>query len=156
MPRCYAKTDRRFAPCVSEVMRTLIGLALLFAVSPAAADPKVDGSDVQIIIGGNFAVDHIGPKAYTEIKNRALARPKVYLDIIDRFALASTPASLSSTYIPHAIGWIGANAKPEAKVLASRLLPLYRRARATATPASDAYRNQRLDERIAELVSLAK
>lgn len=132
-------------------MRSLLVLTLL--ATPAAAEPK---SDVGLIIGGNFAVDHIGPTAHDEIQKRALASPKVYLGILERIALGSTPESLSSTYIPYAIGWIGANAKPEAKTLATRLVPVYRKARATPQPKASPYRNERLDERIANLVRLSR
>jgi hypothetical protein len=122
----------------------------------ASADPKSDEQDVRTIIGGHFAVDHIGPTEYNAIKQRALARPTVYLGIIERIASTAVPQSLSSLYIPHAIEWIGVNHKAEVKALAAKLLPIYRKARATKDPKADSYRDQRLDQRITELDRLAE
>lgn len=135
-------------------MRTL--LILTFLATPAAADPTIVDSDVSLIINGHFAVDHIGPKLHGEITKRALAEPREYLLGIERAALRITPQYLSSAFIPDAISWIGATVKPEAKAVATRLLPVFKRVRATPAPASDPYRDARLDQRIADLVALSR
>jgi hypothetical protein len=106
------------------------------------------------MIGGHFAVDHIGPTAYTGIRQRAMARPKDYLAIVERLALASNAQQLSSSYVPFVIDLLEPSAKTEATALAKKLLPVYQRA--AQQGGGDPYRGQRLADRIRELERLAK
>jgi len=43
--------------------------------------------DIQIIVGGNFSPDHLGPEQYQLIIDRVLARPDIYLDEFTRMYL---------------------------------------------------------------------
>jgi hypothetical protein len=136
--------------------RVFVALCFLLVASPTFADPKADEADVQLMIGGHFAVDHIGPTAHAAILSRAKARPKPYLAVIERVALASSTAWLSSSYIPYAIELLKPDAKLEATALAKKLLPIYKRAALAPSPASDPSRGYRFNQRIADLERLAK
>jgi hypothetical protein len=138
-------------------MATLIHslLAVAMMLGTASATPQ-DETDVRTIIGGHFAVDHIGPKAYGDIKQRALASPTVYLAIIERLALAGNPDWLSATSVPYAIEWIGVKQPAEVKALAARLLPVYVKARATPRRGNQNYRDELLDGAIRDLRRLAR
>lgn len=83
------------------MIHSLFAVAMMLGVASAAPQ---DESDVRLIIGGTFAVDHIGPKAFNDVKQRALAQPIGYLSIIEKLALAGTPDWLSSTTVPNASG----------------------------------------------------
>ena len=138
---------------MATLIHSLLAVALLFGSAAAAPQPE---SDVRTIIGGYFAVDHIGPKAFADVEQRALASPILYLGIIERLAVAGTPDFLSATFIPHAIAWIGVKHPAEVKSLAARLLPVYRKARATPRRGNQLYRDERLDDAIRELARLAR
>jgi hypothetical protein len=135
--------------------RIVLALLLLAVASPAIADPRADEADVRLIIGGNFAVDHIGPTAHAAVLARAKARPREFLRAVERLALASSIEWLSSSHIPYAIELLKPGAKSDATALAKKLLPIYQRAVA-ASPSGDPWRGRRLAERIADLQRLAK
>ena len=138
---------------MATLLHSLLAVAMLFGMATAAPQ---DERDVHLIIGGNFAVDHIGPKPFADVKQRALASPIVYLGIIERLGLAGTPDWLSSMHIPYAIEWIGVKHPAAVKALAAKLLPIYVKARATPRRGTQTYRNERLDDRIRDLRRLAR
>lgn len=136
---------------MATLIHSLLAVAMTFGVASAAPQ-----DDVRTIIGGNFAVDHLGPKPFNDIKQRALAQPIAYLAIIEKLALAANPDWLSSTYVPYAIEWIGVKQPAEVKALAAKLLPVYVKARATPMRGNQSYRNERLDDAIRDLRRLAR
>lgn len=145
--------------------RWFVALGLLFA-SPLAADPrpgdraaadaKVVESDVGVIIGGHFGVDHIGPKAHAEIVRRARARPVIYLAALEKIAVAATDDARASTFVTFGIELLKPGATKEAVALATKLLPIYERAAKQPSPSKDPSRAKRLAERVAHLRALAK
>src|SRR5262249_62389364 len=61
-------------------------------------------TDLGVMIGGNFAPDHLGPNVYEAIRKRATAQPKQYLATLERIVgTAPEIGWLSSTYVASVI-----------------------------------------------------
>jgi hypothetical protein len=113
--------------------------------------------DVRTMVGGMFAIDHIGPDAFNAISSRFEANPTTYLDEAVRLAKASTREQLSSSYITYLVDRVSKQEPKAARVAAEDLLPLYRNAQrlALASP-HDPFEPTRFRERIAELEIIQK
>jgi hypothetical protein len=114
--------------------------------------------DVRTIIGGHFAVDHLGPEVHRGVMDRLRARPRVYLGVLRRVLRGSQDVSyLSSTYAPNLIQLAGEVDPAAARNAAADLVPLFERMLASAgpPPSSDPDRAVRLQQHIKTLQMLA-
>jgi len=124
--------------------------------APDAGDDQVE-ADVRLMVGGMFAVDHIGPEKYEQVNRRFEARPRAYVSEAVRLARTLEHRRLASVFIPSLLER-AARHEPEAtRAAAQAMLPLYRRAiqEATASP-SDEYERKRLEERLRAVERLAR
>lgn len=129
-----------------------LGVTVVWDAGLAQFETQVE-SDLRLIIGGNFAADHLGPARYEEVTKRARARPAVYLGVLADRIVGAKPDQewLSSTYVPAALALVAA--PDAARPVAGRLLVVFRSALAVAR---DASRAERLRQRVRELEQLAK
>jgi hypothetical protein len=76
-----------------------VALALLLSMNAFASSDTVE-IDLQIIIGGNFSVDHLGPEWYRAVVARVQAQPDRYLDALERRILPRVDEEgLASLYL---------------------------------------------------------
>lgn len=91
--------------------------------------------DVRTIIGGMFAADHLGPDVYQSVIDRLRARPRVYLGVLRRVIRSSPDARfLGGTHAPHLVQLVSEVDPAVARSAAADLLPLFKRALASAEP----------------------
>lgn len=110
-------------------------------------------ADLIAMIGGMFAVDHIGPEAYDAILSRARARAPLYLGTLAHRIVPRLDAEqLSSMYAPHPIELLSETA-PEEALTAARAILAAHRAALEARERDDNQRD-RLRQRIATLESM--
>jgi hypothetical protein len=97
-------------------------------------------ADINLMIGGSFAVDHVGPEAHAAVLQRVHARPQEYLDVFERRLLErlSTPDALADLLPEVFLFELEPDAPDEVRVLASVLLDACERAIADSSPAADA------------------
>jgi hypothetical protein len=63
----------------------MLMIPLLGTTSQTLGDEPVPDTkakeDIRLIIGGNFDVDHLGPKWYGEVRDRAVQNAKLYVEV---------------------------------------------------------------------------
>lgn len=115
--------------------------------------------DLGLMIGGQFAPDHLGPERYQEILDRGGTRPELYLGVLVERVVGAAPDAgwLSSMHVPYLVELLGERAPETARIAARRLLPLHEAAlrASTPAPADDEHRAARLRERVEHLRRLA-
>src|SRR5262249_18716994 len=88
-PTCRDNFDRTASvlagqpgPLEDLVISALVGLALAAPVTPLDRIPEPVRADVQLISGGLFSPDEIGPDRYQQVVDRVHADPWTYVDAL--------------------------------------------------------------------------
>jgi hypothetical protein len=122
-----------------------------------ALDASRIASDVSLIVGGNFAVDHIGPEAYDAVVKRFESAPSAYVAESVAQAKGFSRARLSGSYVEALLTRAKPLAPGAVRSAATELLPIYRSAESASVKApSDPSEPSRLQERVRDLESLIR
>jgi hypothetical protein len=108
--------------------------------------------DLQLIIGGSFGIDHLGPEVYGAVATRAKARAALYLGELVAHVSRDDARWLSATFVPSAVALVHDVDPASARVAAQQLLPRF----VAALHASGDGQADRLRARVAELEELAR
>jgi hypothetical protein len=83
--------------------------------------------DIQLIVGGNFTPDSLGPEEYNDVVNRVQANPQEYFDHFERLFLAQNFDAMTQSrlHLPAFIRLLIEVEPERAKAVAGQLLQQY-------------------------------
>jgi hypothetical protein len=115
-----------------------LGADYLFNISFMRYEARSE-SDIGLMIGGNFAVDHLGPDVYAAILQRAHSDPQEYLDVFtQRFLARVTAPEALPDLMPEAfLAELQADAPGRVRELAATILAACEKTIADSPPGAD-------------------
>lgn len=89
--------------------------------------PNQVDQDIELIVGGSFDPDHIGPTAYQQIVQRVRAAPDQYLQAFERRFLRQgvDPLDLADLYLPAFLELLADRAPQQIQALGARLAAVF-------------------------------
>jgi hypothetical protein len=115
-----------------------LGADYLFNISFLRYEARSE-NDIGLMIGGNFAPDHLGPDVYAAILQRVHTDPEEYLDVFTgRFlARVTTPEALADLMPEAILGELQADAPKRVRELAVGILEACEKAIVESPPAAE-------------------
>lgn len=113
--------------------------------------------DIELVVGGSFSPDHIGPEAHQQLQNRIHAAPKRYLQTFVKMFLGTNAAQKGDGTVPYFATFLELIAKDlpqDANHVATRLIAQLNSQRSALDPQKQGPLAELLKTRIEELQAL--